>query len=426
MFSNLEKGAEHISALTLLIIGLAAQRLHVVNDLAAFAKQHQIEDVGMAKVVRSTPFLRSCTWRVTVAAALAAALTSSPLPIARAFLGIFGGGKSEERIPPAQVVGTALRSSEGPNKRSTAWEVLDTTRLPKQTALVTGANSGIGYYTALALAYGGAHVLLACRDSSRGKAAKKSMEEAIRAAGASASIEVVELDLASLSSIRSFTQSFLREGRPLHLLCLNAGIMAIPEFTTSKDGFEMQFATNHLGHFALTRALMNKLAESAPGRVVTLASEAHRNPNEAYDVDDWPPGAGRYGDWRAYQQSKLANILFARELSKRLARIPGGARVSSNAVHPGVISTPLGRQQMLKGSVLLGVLQDRTEVQGAATSVYCLTAPQIEGITGEYFRDCAATKPSKFATDSEAACRLWELSEELLSKSGFLAEDAGK
>ena len=100
--------------------------------------------------------------------------------------------------------------------------------------------------------------------------------------------------------------------------------------------------------------------------------------------------------------------------------------MSSNAVHPGVISTPLGRQQMLKGSMLLGFLQDRTEVQGAATSVYCLTASQLEGVTGEYFRDCAATQPSKFAADDEAASKLWELSEELLRKEGFLASAASK
>ena len=156
-------------------------------------------------------------------------------------------------------------------------------------------------------------MLLACRDSSRGNAAKKSMEEALQKAGKPASnIEVVELDLSSLRSIRTFTQNFLKEGRPLHLLCLNAGIMALPKYTTSEDGFEMQFATNHLGHFALTSALMKRMVESAPARVVTLASEAHRAPNEAYDLDDWPPSAAQYGDWRAYQQSKLANILFAR------------------------------------------------------------------------------------------------------------------
>ena len=138
-------------------------------------------------------------------------------------------------------------------------------------------------------------------------------EEALAAAGRPpATIEVVELDLSSLSSVRTFAENFLKEDRPLHLLCLNAGIMAIPKYTTSADGFEMQFATNHLGHFALTTALLKRIVESAPARVVTLASEAHRAPSEAYDLDDWPPGASKYGDWRAYQQSKLANILFAR------------------------------------------------------------------------------------------------------------------
>ena len=165
----------------------------------------------------------------------------------------------------------------------------------------------------MALAYGGAHVLLACRDPKRGESAKKSMEEALQAAGRPApTIEVVQLDLSSLSSIRMFTTTFLKEGRPLHLLCLNAGVMAIPKYDTSQDGFEMQFATNHLGHFALTRALAARIAESSPARVVTLASEAHRAPNQAYDLSDWPPSAAKYGDWRAYQQSKLANILFAR------------------------------------------------------------------------------------------------------------------
>ncbi|CAE8627766.1 unnamed protein product [Polarella glacialis] len=360
---------------------------------------------------------------VIAAAAGAAAAVSSFLPCQQAWFGLFGGKAAAElRVPAPELIGSALRGDgPPPGKRSSAWEVLDVSQLPGRTALVTGANSGIGYHTAMALAYGGARVLLACRDKERGEKAKLEMQAALKEAGrANPDFEVVQLDLASLSSVRDFANSFKAQGRPLHLLCLNAGVMAIPAYTTSADGFEMQFATNHLGHFALTRALMDTLVASAPARVVTLASEAHRAPDKALSLD-LPPSAGDYSDWSAYQQSKLANVLFSSELSRRLKALKGGEGVTSNAVHPGVISTPLGRQQFLKGRALLGLLQDRSEVQGAATSVYCLTAQAMDGVTGGYFRDCSQGEPSTHAADTEAAKRLWEVSERLLAEKGFFS-----
>eukprot|EP00933_Yihiella_yeosuensis_P018619 TRINITY_DN15218_c5_g1_i1.p1 TRINITY_DN15218_c5_g1~~TRINITY_DN15218_c5_g1_i1.p1 ORF type:complete len:407 (+),score=101.33 TRINITY_DN15218_c5_g1_i1:39-1259(+) len=346
----------------------------------------------------------------------------------RAFFGFLGGScnpdspREKVGVPKSkEVIGSGLRGdgAKARGKKTTAWEVLDVAEVAGKTALVTGANSGIGYYTALTLAYGGADVLLGCRNKEKGLQAKQSIEEALKEDGQPVpKLEVVEIDLESLSSIKQFTEKFKSEGKPLQLLCLNAGVMAIPEYTESKDGLEMQFATNHLGHFALTRALQDVLVASAPARVVTLASEAHRGP--AFDFDDFPPSSQKYSDWRAYQQSKLANILFTRELSRRLAEATGSSEaVTSNAVHPGVIATPLGRQQFLKGSVLLNLLQDRDEVQGAASSVYCLSAKDLQKTSGEYFRDCRQAETTRFASNKEDAKKLWELSENLLVEKGF-------
>jgi len=237
------------------------------------------------------------------------------------------------------------------------------------------------------------------------------MAKALTAVGKSADgLEIQELDLSSLASVRRFGAEFRSSKRPLQLLCLNAGIMAIPQYTESKDGFELQFATNHLGHFALAKELEPVLEASAPARVVTVSSTAHFG--NAMDVENLPPSKDSYGDWGAYQQSKLANALFANELARRFqAR---GISVTSNSLHPGVIPTNLGRQQFLKGKALLNVFKDRGEEEGAATSVYCLTATSLEGVTGRYFKDCAPSQPSASAQDAEAARRLWERSEELL------------
>jgi len=333
-----------------------------------------------------------------------------------AFFGTMGGSSAKAAgsvIPPADTIGRALKpGGPGLSRKTSCWDVLDESATRGRTAIVTGANTGIGYYTALALAYGGAEVVLACRDAKRASHARESMVAALKEVGRDEEalrIETAELDLSSLQSVARFGEQWRSSGKPLHMLCLNAGVMAIPQYRTSEDGFEMQLATNHLGHFALVRALQGSLEASAPARVVSLASEAHRAISGSGTLKALPPSKQSYEDWGAYQQSKLANILFSNELSRRFQE--KGVDVTSNALHPGVIPTELGRQQFLKGRALLSALQDRNEVQGAATSVYCLTAPHVQGVTGKYFQNCGESAPAPYATDVADAKRLWEWSE---------------
>ena len=208
-----------------------------------------------------------------------------------------------------------------------------TERIPSQagkTALITGANSGIGYQTALELARHGAHVLLGCRNEAKGQAAL----ERLRREAPGASAEVVQLDMASLASIRAFAAAFPGRGIALDLLINNAGVMALPRRELTEDGFERQFGTNHLGHFALTGLLLPALLAAPAPRVVTVASLAHRDGKIEFDNLQ---SERRYKPWEAYGASKLANILFAKELDRR-ARA-AHSRLLSLAVHPGVSTT---------------------------------------------------------------------------------------
>src|SRR5262249_3687619 len=205
------------------------------------------------------------------------------------------------------------------------WTANDIPSQAGKTIVITGANSGIGYEAALQLAAKGANVVLACRDQTKGRAAV----DAIKAAHPSASIELAELDLADLRSIRHFAEALRAAHSAVHILCNNAGVMAIP-YRTTADGFEMQFGTNHLGHFALTGLLLDRLLATPSARVVTVSSNAHKW--GAMHWDDLQGERG-YSKWRAYGQSKLANLLFTYELQRRL--VPAGAGLVSVACHPG-------------------------------------------------------------------------------------------
>src|ERR1700728_4572122 len=217
---------------------------------------------------------------------------------------------------------------------ATKWTVQQIPSQTGKTALVTGANSGIGYQAALELARHGAHVLLACRNAAKGQAALERLER--EAPGTAA--ELVEVDMASLASIRSFASAFAGRGIPLDLLINNAGVMALPKREVTIDGFERQFGTNHLGHFALTGLLLPQLLAAPTPRVVTVASLAHRSGK--IDFDNLQSERSYQGKgWEAYNASKLANILFAKELDRR-ARA-AHSRLLSLAVHPGVSTTSI-------------------------------------------------------------------------------------
>ena len=302
---------------------------------------------------------------------------------------------------------------------TTAWTARDIPPLLGKVAVVTGANSGLGLVTAVELARHGAAVTLACRDAARGGAAL----EAVRAQAPDASVQLATLDLASLDSVREFAQQWLADhAEGLDILVNNAGVMAVPRSVTV-DGHERQFATNHLGHFALTGLLLPALASRPGARVVTVSSNAHKFGRIDFDDLD---GAKKYGSWRAYGQSKLANLLFAFELQRRAdaAALP----LLSMAAHPGtsrtnlVASGPAAHTSGLREKVthLGGSVMSQPAAMGALPQLYAATAPGVPG--GAYVGPSGFLElkghprlvtPSKAARDTGAAERLWTVSEGL-------------
>ncbi|MFI6340599.1 oxidoreductase [Streptomyces sp. NPDC050535] len=287
------------------------------------------------------------------------------------------------------------------------WNASDLVDQSGRTAVVTGANSGLGIATVDALARAGAHVVLAVRDLERGEAAARTVQ------GVAGTVEVRRLDLADLSSVRAFAESW--QG-PLDLLINNAGVMNIPEAST-KDGFEMQFGTNHLGHFALTNLLLPYVTD----RVVTVSSGAHRIPRGTHIRFDNLNMTGAYSPTAAYSQSKLANLLFTLELQSRLAA--EGSSVRALAAHPGWAATNLqGHDASLARRVFMAVgnrliAQDNTA--GALPTLYAATQdlPGASYVGPDGFAEMrggpALVGRSAAASDAESAVRLWAASEQL-------------
>ncbi|XP_040899566.1 retinol dehydrogenase 13 isoform X1 [Toxotes jaculatrix] len=282
-------------------------------------------------------------------------------------------------------------------------------RLDGKTVLITGANTGIGKETSRDLARRGARVVMACRDLTR---AERAAEEIRRTTG-NGNVVIRHLDLASVYSVRQFAKDFLDSEDRLDILINNAGVMMCPKWLT-EDGFETQLAVNHLGHFLLTNLLLPKLKSSAPSRVVNVSSIAHQGGR--IDFDDLFFSRKPYSPLESYRQSKLANVLFSRELARRLR----GSGVSSFCLHPGVIRTELGRH--VQGWFpLLGVLLSlpslllmKTPSQGCQTTVYCTVTPGLERRSGQYFSDCAEREAAPEGRDDEVARRLWEESARLV------------
>jgi NAD(P)-dependent dehydrogenase (short-subunit alcohol dehydrogenase family) len=272
-----------------------------------------------------------------------------------------------------------------------------------KTAVVTGATSGIGYETALGLARLGASVVLVARDAQRGARAL----EAVAAASRDGRPVLLVADLASLAQVRRLARDLAALPR-VDVLVNNAGAMHARRKLT-EDGLEMTFAVNHLAPFLLTRLLLPKLAASAPARVVTVASEAHRP--AALDFDDLQAERG-YASMRAYGRSKLANVLFSNELARRTA----GTGVTSNSLHPGVVATGFGKNDPGWMNFLVttfgGLLM--APAAGARTTLHVATAPELESVTGRYFRRSREALPSPAARDVAAAGRLWEVSSRLV------------
>eukprot|EP00932_Pfiesteria_piscicida_P010957 SRR837773.22000.p1 GENE.SRR837773.22000~~SRR837773.22000.p1 ORF type:complete len:366 (-),score=106.04 SRR837773.22000:106-1170(-) len=316
------------------------------------------------------------------------------------------------------------------------WRPADMPDLTGKVAVVTGPTvNGIGFESCVEMARKGAHVVLAGRSKSKGDEAMRILRERVPAAKA----EFMELDLASLASVAAFAEAFKAKGLPLHVLMNNAGVMANP-FTLTKDGFESQFGTNHLGHFLLTKLLLPLLEKSAPSRIVTVSSAAAFIPEymkmaEGYgfgktgvalDFDHFGEDCkANYTEFGAYGRSKLANVLFTQALARRLE----GKKVYANVCHPGGIRTNLGKHVEAKslvdyghGAVLaMQVLKESVLLhppQGAVTQLYLATSPDIEAndIRGQYYRPQAMHTAAPAASTEELQEKLWSASEQLVRK----------
>ncbi|NXA18956.1 RDH12 dehydrogenase, partial [Ibidorhyncha struthersii] len=292
-------------------------------------------------------------------------------------------------------------------------ECKSTAKLEGKVAIITGANTGIGKETARDLARRG-KVIIACRDLGKAEAAASE----IRAETGNQQVIVKKLDLADTKSIREFAEKFLAEEKELHILINNAGVMLCP-YSKTADGFEMHLGVNHLGHFLLTFLLLECLKQSAPARIVNVSSLAHHGGRiRFHDLH----GEKSYNRGLAYCHSKLANVLFTRELARRLqGNCPGllsfaiGTKVTANALHPGSVYSELVRHSFVM-TWLWKIFSFflKTPREGAQTSVYCAVAEELDSVTGQYFSDCQPAYVSPRGRDDETAKKLWSVSCELL------------
>jgi NAD(P)-dependent dehydrogenase (short-subunit alcohol dehydrogenase family) len=278
-----------------------------------------------------------------------------------------------------------------------------------KTVVVTGANSGIGFETAAALASMGARVLVTARNADKGRAAVSAIAQRL---GAEGLVQLVVFDLADLASVRRGAAEILEQAPHLDVLVNNAGLV-LTERAETVDGYEATFATNHLGPFLLTNLLLDRITGSAPSRIVNVASSAHNGARRGMPFDDLQ-SEKRYRGMRVYGQSKLANILFTLELARRLE----GRGVTANSLHPGIVRTGYGGDGDARGFLGIGIkISSRlflSPANGARTSVYLASSPDVEGVSGQYFVKCTPRQPRRWAQDPDAARRLWQVSEELV------------
>ncbi|KAL8228616.1 hypothetical protein R6Q59_001411 [Mikania micrantha] len=335
---------------------------------------------------------------------------------------------------------TGWPGPSGFGSASTAEQVSDSIDASDLTVIITGGAGGIGLETTRVLALRNAHVIIAARNTNAANKAKQLILEN----NVNAKIDILELDLSSLKSVKAFADSFKALNLPLNILINNAGVMFCP-YQLSQDGIEMQFATNHLGHFYLTNLLLDKMKETAAttgiqGRIVNLSSVAHLYTYEQGIRFDKINDKDSYSDKKAYGQSKLANILHANELSRRLKVLlfcfymclssfnlnfylvkiemqEEGANITVNSVHPGLIMTDLMRHSFLLMRIfkVFTYLLWKNVPQGASTSCYVALHPSLKSVSGKYFLDCNEYTPSNFATDHELAKKLWDYSYNLVN-----------
>ncbi len=307
---------------------------------------------------------------------------------------------------------------------TTADEVLEGIDLSGKRVVITGGASGLGQETARAMAAKGAEIIIPVRDPAKGEEAVAAIKQSVP----DAQVELMACDLGSMDSVRAFADAFLDKYDRIDLLINNAGVMACPHGETS-DGFEMQFGTNHIGHFLLTNLLMPAVVNGAPSRIVNLSSRGHHM--DTVHFDDVNFENREYEKWASYGQAKTANIMFSVGLENRLA----DKGVHSLAVHPGGIQTNLGRHLTEEDiAALLKRMEEnsgqsmafKTVEAGAATTCYAATAPELEGQGGVYLEDChvAAVDDDdptggvrSYAVNPGNAEKLWALSEEMVGQS---------
>ena len=307
--------------------------------------------------------------------------------------------------------------------KTTADEVLEGIELSGKTVFITGGASGLGTETARAMATKGAHIIIAARDVAKGEEAAKT----VRDATGSDKVDVIECDLASLDSVRQCAEAANAKYDKIDLLINNAGVMACPKGETA-DGFEMQFGTNHVGHFLLTNLLMPLVEKGDNSRIVNLSSRGHHFDTVHFDDTNFEDR--EYEKWASYGQSKTANIMFSVGLENRLA----DKGVHSYAVHPGGIQTNLGRHLTEEDiAMLMKRMEENSGASvafknveaGAATTCYAATAPEVEGKGGVYCEDCHVAEVNdddptgsvkSYAVDPDNAEKLWALSEEMVGQ----------
>ena len=290
-------------------------------------------------------------------------------------------------------------------RRSTAQQVTSGINLHGKTILITGCNSGLGFETMRVLAGRGATIIGAAR----------TLEKA-REAGAKVDGQVIPAacELSDLGKVAACADEIQAMQLPIDVLICNAGIMALPELQ-QKYGLEMQFLTNHLGHFVLVNRLLGRVKEAPAGRIVMVSSLGHYTSVAGGINFNNLSGEKRYIPFLFYGQSKLANLLMSNELARKLK----GSRATSNAIHPGIIMTPLARNMGSLRTTLAGLFSwpvSRSVAQGAATQCYVATSPALDRVSGHYFADCNPARMSAHAQDPEMAARLWSVSEELAAE----------
>ncbi|KAB0804588.1 hypothetical protein PPYR_01558 [Photinus pyralis] len=315
------------------------------------------------------------------------------------------------KIPKPVYYGSSVAAAIGVVCLIKEWAGGETYRkkvsLNGKVVIITGANTGIGKETSLELAKREAKIYMACRDMQRCEAAR----EKIVLDTKNKYVYCRKCDLASLDSIRQFVNQFNKEEKQLDILINNAGVMRTPKDSKTKDGFEMQLGVNHFGHFLLTNLLLDKLKIPAHSRIINLSSVAHErgtiNKLDLNSDKEYDPGT-------AYSQSKLANILFTKELNNRLK----GTNVTVNSVHPGIVDTELFRHMGFYKSWLATIFIKpfvwpfiKSSRQGAQTVIYTAVDPELNNVSGKYFKDYKETKVSNAADDDQTAKWLWAVSE---------------